>query len=54
MQLKKNSCWKYLVDPIINGIKCIMEFDTGALGSSMLIHNFKKLFPNSKSKQCFF
>jgi len=28
-----------------------MEFDTGASVSSMLIHNFKKIFPESKIKK---
>lgn len=49
--IKKDSSGKYIVDPIINGIKCIMEFDTGASVSSMSIHNFKKLFPESKIKK---
>lgn len=49
--IKKDSSGKYIVDPIINGIKCIMEFDTGASVSSMSIHNFKKLFPERKIKK---
>jgi len=49
--IKKDSSGKYIVDPTIDGIQCIMEFDTGASVSSMSIHNFKKLFPECKIKK---
>lgn len=49
--IKKDSSGKYIVDPTIDGIQCIMEFDTGASVPSMSIHNFKKLFPESKIKK---